>query len=91
MTTTAMIALLVAAVIVGVVAQFIGEHRRNWEWLAAGVAALVGGYLAGQYIGPATSLGWQWEGLWIVPALIGAVVLAAIVDFVVRQTAPEAV
>ena len=91
MTVTAMIALLVAAVIVGVAGQYIGEHRRSWEWLAAGVAALIGGYPASQYIGPAASFGWQWEGLWIIPAAIGAVVLAAIVGVLVRQTAPEAI
>ena len=85
----ALIGLFVVALLLGFAAQVLGEFHRSWEWLVTGAAALVGGFVAGQYLGPATTWGIRWDGLWLLPALLGMLVLAGAVDWIVRGSAQE--
>jgi uncharacterized membrane protein YeaQ/YmgE (transglycosylase-associated protein family) len=48
------------------------------------IAAFVGGFIASESLGSLSAWGWQWEGIYVVPALIGAIVLTVLVDAVVR-------
>ena len=72
------------AILIGAIAQYIGETRTGYEWLVAAVAALAGGWIASEAFGTLSTSGPAVEGLYIVPALIGAVVLGGLVDVMVR-------
>jgi uncharacterized membrane protein YeaQ/YmgE (transglycosylase-associated protein family) len=76
--------LVVGALLIGVAAQFIGEVRVGWEWATTGAGALVGGYLGSEAFGGLSTWGAEFEGLYILPALIGGLVVAIIVDAVSR-------
>lgn len=76
--------LVAGALVLGAIAQFIGETRTGYEWLVAGSAALVGGWLGSESFGTLSTWGWVVDGLYILPALIGGVVVGGIVDVVVR-------
>ena len=77
-------ALIMGAVIFGVIAQFVGETRTGYEWLVDAVAAGVGALFASEFI-----IGWQafepvFDGLALVPALVGGLVVGLIVEVATR-------
>ena len=84
MSTLAAILLIAGAAVIGIASYFIGEVRAWYEGVITGLAALVGGYLASEAFGGASTWGWEVQGLYVVPALIGAVVVGGIVDVIVR-------
>jgi uncharacterized membrane protein YeaQ/YmgE (transglycosylase-associated protein family) len=86
MSLLAAIGLVAGALLIGVLAMFIGEVRVGWEWATTAAAALVGGYLGSEAFGTASTWGPAFEGLYIVPAIIGGVVLGVIVDAVSRYS-----
>jgi uncharacterized membrane protein YeaQ/YmgE (transglycosylase-associated protein family) len=78
------LALAVGALIFGAIAQFVGEARTGYEWLIDGVAAGVGALVASEFI-----VAWQtfepvWDGLALVPAVIGGLVVGIVVEVVTR-------
>jgi uncharacterized membrane protein YeaQ/YmgE (transglycosylase-associated protein family) len=78
------ILVIVGAVVFGLVAQFVGEAKTGWEWLADAVAVGFGAIVASEFV-----ISWQaiepvWDGLAIVPALIGGIVLGLVVEVVTR-------
>jgi uncharacterized membrane protein YeaQ/YmgE (transglycosylase-associated protein family) len=77
-------ALVFGALILGLIGQFLGEVRTRYEWLADAVAAFLGAFVASESLGTFSTQGPEWEGIFIGPALIGAVVLTFLVDLVVR-------
>jgi hypothetical protein len=72
------------ALVLGVIVQLIGETRTGYEWLVAGVAALAGGWLASEAFGTISTTGPVVESLYLLPALVGGIVLGGLVDIVVR-------
>ncbi|HEY7736515.1 MAG TPA: hypothetical protein VH813_06950 [Candidatus Limnocylindrales bacterium] len=77
-------ALVLGALVVGLLAQSIGDVRTGYDWIVTGIAAFVGGFVASEYIVAWRTFGPVWDGLAIVPALIGGVVVAIVVDAIVR-------
>jgi uncharacterized membrane protein YeaQ/YmgE (transglycosylase-associated protein family) len=78
------IALVVGALAFGVIAQFIGETRTGYEWLVDAVAAFLGAIVASEFI-----VGWRaidpvFDGLAILPAVLGGLVVGVIVEVVTR-------
>jgi uncharacterized membrane protein YeaQ/YmgE (transglycosylase-associated protein family) len=76
--------LIVGALIFGAVAQFVGEARTGFEWLGDAIAVGIGALVASEFI-----VAWQtfqpvWDGLALVPALIGGVVLGLVVEVTTR-------
>jgi uncharacterized membrane protein YeaQ/YmgE (transglycosylase-associated protein family) len=76
--------LIVGALIFGAVAQFVGEARTGFEWLGDAIAAGIGALIASEFI-----VAWQtfqpvWDGLALVPALIGGFVLGLVVEVTTR-------
>lgn len=84
MSGLAALALVAGALVLGVIAQFIGDVRVGWEWVAVSAAALVGGYLGSEGLAGLSTWGPEFEGLYVLPALIGAVIIGGIVDLAVR-------
>lgn len=84
MDLSGVIILVIGAAVLGLIGQFaIPGARFGYEWIATGVGALVGGYVASEVINPT---GWSDAGgLLIVPALVGGVVLGVIVWLVARN------
>ena len=83
------ILLIAGSIVIGIAAQTIGRSHSNLEWLLFGFSAFVGGFVADVYV---FSRGWaEFDGLAYVPALIGAIVIVAIVEVVYRSItkAPE--
>lgn len=79
--------MIVGAVVLGFAAQAIGTARTSYDWLITAVAAAVGAFLASEVLGIAPGvLGPEFDGLYLLPALIGAIVLGAIVEYVFRVT-----
>lgn len=84
MTAWAVALLIVGAVIIGVVLQYVGDVTNGYEWSVAGLAAVIGGWLGSEAFGAASTWGPDWEGMFLLPALIGAIVLGFVVDLAVR-------
>jgi uncharacterized membrane protein YeaQ/YmgE (transglycosylase-associated protein family) len=77
-------ALVIGAVVFGVVAQFVGETRTGYEWLVDAIGAGIGALVASEFI-----IGWQafapvFDGLALLPALIGGLVVGLIVEVATR-------
>ncbi len=84
MTAWAVIVLIVVALVIGFVLQSIGDVTKGYEWSIAGLGALVGGWLGSEALGTLSAWGPEWEGMFLLPALIGAVIVGFVVDLVVR-------
>lgn len=80
---------VVAALILGVLVQMYLNPKNGYEWLIVGVGASVGAWLASeitwtQWITGLTDLGPQFDGLLIIPAVIGGLILGAATEAVAR-------
>jgi len=84
MTGWAVLLLIAGAVAIGAILQYVGDVTIGYEWSIAALGAIVGGWLASEAFGTLSTWGWLWEGMYVLPALIGAVVLGFVVDLVVR-------
>jgi uncharacterized membrane protein YeaQ/YmgE (transglycosylase-associated protein family) len=76
--------IVAGALLFGVIAQFIGEARTGFEWLVDAIAAGLGAVIASEFIISARTFEPVWEGLAIVPALIGGLVLGIVVELATR-------
>lgn len=76
--------LFAGALLFGVVAQFVGETRTGYEWLVDGVAAALGAVIASEFILSLRTFEPVWDGLAIVPALIGGLALGLVVELATR-------
>lgn len=81
-------ALAIGALVIGVIVQFVGAPRFGYDWLATAIAAAVGAVVASEFV-----IGWQafepvWDGLALVPALLGGLVVGLIVEVAMRYTTP---
>src|SRR5262245_7021478 len=75
---------IVGALLFGVIAQFVGQARSGYEWLIDAVAAGVGAIVASEFI-----VAWQtvepvFDGLALIPALIGGLVVGVVVELITR-------
>lgn len=78
------ILLIVGALVFGVVAQFVGETETGFEWLVDAIAAAIGGLVASEFV-----IGWRaidpvFDGLALIPALLGGIVVGLVVEVVTR-------
>ncbi len=78
-----LIVMLLVAGIVGWIADLLVPGRLPWGWLGAILAGLVGSWLGVLLIG---RVGPDVAGIPIVPALLGAVILAVLADLLIKQT-----
>ena len=79
-----LIVLVGASLLFGVIAQLIGETRTGFEWLVDGVAFAIGALVASEFILAWQATGPVFDGLALVPALIGGLVVGIVVEVVTR-------
>jgi uncharacterized membrane protein YeaQ/YmgE (transglycosylase-associated protein family) len=84
MTWLGLAVIAVGAIVLGLIGQFFGTVETRFEWLPDAVAAFIGGFIASEALGSLSTWGPEWEGVFLAPAIIGAVVLLLVVDMVVR-------
>ena len=78
------IAVILGALVFGVLAQSIGETRTGYEWLIDAIAAGIGAVVASEFIVGWQSFGPMFDGLAVVPALIGGLFVGVVVEVVTR-------
>jgi uncharacterized membrane protein YeaQ/YmgE (transglycosylase-associated protein family) len=76
--------LLAGAIVLGLARYYLIQPQSAYAGGLTAIAALVGGFVASEYLGRLSEWGTAWYGLNIFPAMIGAVALAVIVDVAVR-------
>jgi uncharacterized membrane protein YeaQ/YmgE (transglycosylase-associated protein family) len=76
--------LLAGALLFGVIAQFVGETRTGYEWLVDGIAAALGAVIASELIISLRTFEPVWDGLALVPALVGGLALGLVVEVATR-------
>ena len=78
------IVLIVGALRFGAVAQFVGETRTGFEWLGDAIAAGIGALAASEFIVAWRTFEPTWDGLALVPALLGGIVVGLVVEVATR-------
>ena len=86
MNTLAALLLVAGALVIGGIAHTIGAVTIGYEWVVTGLAALVGGYVGSEALAGLSTWGPEFEGLYVLPAVIGAVVVGGIVDALLRYS-----
>jgi uncharacterized membrane protein YeaQ/YmgE (transglycosylase-associated protein family) len=76
--------LIVGAAIFGIVAQLIGDTQNGFEWVVDGIAAGVGAVVGSEFIVAWQATGPVVDGLAIVPALVGGLVVGTVVAIATR-------
>lgn len=76
--------LIAGALVFGVIAQFVGVTRSGYEWLGDALAAGIGALVASEVIVAFRTIGPAWDGLALLPALAGALVVGLIVEIGTR-------
>jgi uncharacterized membrane protein YeaQ/YmgE (transglycosylase-associated protein family) len=84
MTLLAAIALVLGALVVGAMAKYIGRVTFGYEWILVAAGAVVGGWLGSEAFGTFSTWGPVFDGLYLLPALIGAIVVGGAVDGLTR-------
>jgi uncharacterized membrane protein YeaQ/YmgE (transglycosylase-associated protein family) len=78
------IVLIGGSLVFGLIAQLIGETKTGFEWLVDGVAFAIGALVASEFILAWQSTGPVFDGLALVPALIGGLLVGIVVEVVTR-------
>ena len=73
------LALIAGAVVFGVLVQLLGTPSFGYEWVATAVAAFIGGFAASEFIVDIRALEPVFDGLAILPAIIGGIFLGSVV------------
>ena len=71
------------AILLGVIAQFIGDVRPRFKWIDTAIAVFVGGLAASEIL-TAWTVGPVVDGLALVDAFIGGVIVGTAVDWAIR-------
>ncbi len=87
--------IVIVALIVGFAVQLMRQQPLDYEWLVVALSIGFGAYFVSEtFVGSPlfegiTDWGWQFDGLYVIPAAIGALILAVIADLGVRLAPPE--
>ncbi|MBN9391391.1 MAG: hypothetical protein J0I20_25395 [Chloroflexi bacterium] len=72
--------IVAGALAIGLIAQFIGKAPTMYDWLITAFFAGVAAWVASELLGSVSTWGPEVDGLFVLPALIGGVVVGALVD-----------
>lgn len=76
--------LIVGALIFGFAAQYVGEAETGWEWLADAIGTGVGALVASEFIVAWRTVAPVWDGLAVLPALAGGLLVGIVVELATR-------
>lgn len=82
----AITALGLGAVALGLALQAVGETRFGWEWAVTAVAAFIGGVACSEWIVGFQAVEPVWDGMAVLPAIGGLLVVGVVVDAIIRFT-----
>jgi uncharacterized membrane protein YeaQ/YmgE (transglycosylase-associated protein family) len=75
---------VVAAIVFGLIAQFVGEPGTGYEWVVDAFAFAIGAIAASELIASWRAVDPVWDGLALIPALVGGLVVGVVVEVVTR-------
>lgn len=78
MTLLGWIVLVVGALVVGAVAQWVMQADMPFRWVATSIGAAIGAGLASEWLFAGTTP--EFEGMAIIPAIVGGLVVGVVVD-----------
>ncbi len=76
--------LVIGAIVLGLGTYLIGEVDSPYQWLVTGVAAFVGGFIASEWIVGFRTFEPVWDGLALLPALAGGLIVGGVFDVGMR-------
>jgi hypothetical protein len=77
---------VVGAIWFGIGAAYVGQPTSDVEWYASMFAAGLGALIASEFLVGLRSAGVVWDGLALGPALVGGLILGALVALAFRVT-----
>ena len=78
------ILLIGASLVFGAIAQFVGDTRTGWEGVVDAFAFGIGALIGSEFIVATQAYGPMWDGLALVPALVGGLIVGLIVELSTR-------
>jgi hypothetical protein len=78
------ILLIVASIVFGAVAQFVGDTRAVYEWFVDAIAFAFGAIVASEFIVALQTVEPVWGGIAILPALVGGLIVGLVVEVATR-------
>lgn len=78
--------LIAGSLIFGAIAQLVGETRTGYEWLVDAVAFAAGAIIASEFVMAWQAIAPVFDGLALVPALLGGLVVGLVVEVATRFT-----
>jgi hypothetical protein len=76
--------LVIGALLIGLGLQFVGRGAATYEWVGTSIAAFLGGFAASELF--VSLRDWQplYDGVALLPALVGGLAIGGIVAFTLR-------
>jgi hypothetical protein len=84
MTLLAAVVLVLGALAIGAIAQYIGRVNFGYEWVFTAAGVVIGGWLGSEAFGTLSTWGPALDGLFLLPALIGGLAVGGVVDAMTR-------
>jgi uncharacterized membrane protein YeaQ/YmgE (transglycosylase-associated protein family) len=76
--------LVAGALVIGFALYFVGTPAGGYEWVVTSIGGLIGGFVGSEYLGDWSRWGPNFDGLYVAPALVAGIVVAAVVAFFAR-------
>jgi uncharacterized membrane protein YeaQ/YmgE (transglycosylase-associated protein family) len=80
----AWVVIIIAALVFGLVAQFVGEPHTGYEWFVDALAFGVGAVAASEFVTAWRAVEPVWDNLALIPAIGGGLVVGLIVEVATR-------
>ena len=84
-TALGLLAIAVASVLYGVALALLGDVRVGYEWFITALATFIGAFIASEYLAM-QSFEPVWEGVALIPAVVGGAVTGFVVDLITRYS-----
>lgn len=78
------VVVVLASIVFGLVAQYIGDARTGFEWLIDAIAFGIGAVVASELFVGMRAFEPVYDGLALVPALVGGLVVGGLVEVATR-------
>ncbi|HET7030934.1 MAG TPA: hypothetical protein VFI34_10520 [Candidatus Limnocylindrales bacterium] len=76
--------LIIGALVFGAIVQYTTDAPTSFEWVVVAIAAGIGGLLASEFIVSLRTVEPVWDGLAVLPATLGGVVVGVVVEIASR-------